>query len=124
MTGSTVDDIVQAIQGVLLDFGLEIQNMASFSSDGCSTMRGAENGVQIKLTRIITIATHPQRPSDVEDKCLFAPHCVLHHLNLSLNDIFLSERAPVTVCELVDRIELIVKYCYSCFARSSERPRV
>ena len=33
MTGSTADDIVQAIQGVLLDFGLDIQNMASFSSD-------------------------------------------------------------------------------------------
>ena len=28
---------VQAIQGVLLDFGLDIQTMASFSSDGCNT---------------------------------------------------------------------------------------
>ena len=50
MTGSTADDIVKAIQGVLLDFGLDIQKMVSFSSDGCNTMRGTENGVLIKLT--------------------------------------------------------------------------
>ena len=56
MTRSTAGDIVQAIQGVLLDFGLDIQNMASFSSDGCSTMRGAENSVLVKLTRLINIA--------------------------------------------------------------------
>ena len=37
------------------------------------------------------------------------------------NDIFLSERIPVTVCQLADRIELIVKYCHSWFVRSSER---
>ena len=86
--------------------------MASFSSDGCSTMRGAENCVLIKLTRLINIAAH---------KCLFADHCVLHRMNLSLNDIFLSERTPVTVCQLADKIELIVKYCHSWFARSSER---
>ena len=121
MTGSTADDIVKAIQGVLLDFGLDIQKMVSFSSDGCNTMRGTENGVLIKLTRLINISIHPQRPDDVDDKCLFAPHCVLHRLNLSLNDIFLSESTPVTVCQLADRIELIVKYCHSWFARSSER---
>ena len=121
MTGSTADDIVKAIQVVLLDFGLDIQKMVSFSSDGCNTMRGTENGVLIKLTRLINISTHPQRPDDVDDKSLFAPHCVLHRLNLSLNDIFLFERTPVTVCQLADRIELIVKYCHSWFARSSER---
>ena len=120
MTGSTADDIVQAIQGVLLDFGLTFK-IWTVSRRMDAVPFVAENLVLIKLTRLINIAAHPQRPNAVEDKCLFATHCLLHHLNLSLNDIFLSERTPVTVCQLADRIELIVKYCHSWFARSSER---
>ena len=118
ITGSTADDIAQVIQGVLLHFGLDIQNMVSFSSEGCSTTRGGENGVLIKLNRLINIAPptateRHRRQVPLHASLRSAPPEPVSH------DIFLSERTPATVCQVLIGL-LIVKYCHSWFA-SSER---
>ncbi|KAI6657219.1 Transposase [Oopsacas minuta] len=84
-------------------------------------MRGAVNGVIVRLNRIINFKVNPDLGEDCSENKTFAAHCVLHRLNLSLNDVFVSEDAPNVVKILADKIELVVKYVHNRFARSSGR---
>ena len=42
-------------------------------------------------------------------------------MNLSVDDIFRKEGVERRVSELADKIDIVVKYCYNLFSRSSER---
>ena len=91
-----------------------------FSSDGASVMRGLENGVKARIDRFI--AGQGTGTSDsVPKKMIFSCHCVLHRVNLSLDDVFVAEGASNEVAELADKIEILMKYCYNFFSRSPER---
>ncbi|KAI6657082.1 hypothetical protein LOD99_15868 [Oopsacas minuta] len=121
MEGSKSVDIVEAVVSILKRYDLDITKLASVSSDGCSTMRGAVNEIIVRLNYIINFKVNPDLGGDCGENRIFTAHCVLHRLNLSLNDVFVSEDAPNVVKILADKIEFIVKYVNNWFARSSDR---
>ena len=120
MEGSKSVDIVEAVVSILKRYDLDITKLASVSFEGCSTIRGAVNGVIVRMNRIINFKVNPDLGEDCGESRIFAAHCVLHRLNLSLNDVFVSEDAPNVVNILADKIELVVEYVHNWFARSLE----
>jgi hypothetical protein len=73
-TGATASNLLLIVKGVLLEWDLNINYMVSFTSDGGSNMKGSKKGL-FELLRI-------DIPSLIDS------YCVLHKLNLIMNDLF------------------------------------
>ena len=112
--------VFSAAQEALTAVGCSLYQCAAFSSDGASVMRGLKNEVKARIDQFI--AGQGTGTSDsVPKKMIFSCHCVLHRVNLSLDDVFVAEGASKEVAELADKIEILMKYCYKFFSRSPER---
>ena len=87
-------------------------------------MTGRKNGVIAHLTRRIFLDCGEGETFDDNEPVptlVYQCHCILHRLNLAINFIWKSESVDESVCILADKIEILMKYCYNFFNRSSER---
>ena len=114
------EELMYAMVKLINDRGFDIRNIACFSSDGASTMVGSKTGLKVRLDRHIRQALDIENVKD--GSCLFFNvHCVCHRVNLAVDDVFKKEWVEKRVCELADKIEIVIKYCYNFFSRSPDR---
>ena len=109
----SVQGLQEATVKLVGDRRINICKVTYFSSEGASAMVGAKGGLRTRLNMCIYGKLHME--FDEKGYLFFSGHCVCHRMNLSVDDVLEKEGMERRVSELVDKIEIVVKYCYISF---------
>ena len=96
------ETIAETIIDQCIKYGINLNKLRGQGYDGCSTMAGKENGVQVRIRSNYPLAV--------------LVHCLAHRLNLVVNDL----NAVVDVRNTIGTVKVIIKY----FRESLKRRRL